>query len=267
MQKKGWYSENDKAAQIEDHVVCLIRKVDEEGVKLDHLSLADIVSTPEATHNRRPRKKPDVGFIPLADLKPEKADTEWTPLETDKMLDSIFEGNTPERVALSLHRTPKSVKRQWQQILYNELTCKAKDYSPTRRVTRRGKRLTKNEIKLIDAHKERSVPVADTARILQREIKEFYFGDRRENEQVQDMRRIGAGVDLVMAYRFLYYVHGVSVLSDFNYDALEKEEIEFGAGGHILKEKVGSDRKEDYPNHIRSLALYLAFKYGGKANT
>ncbi len=75
-----------------------------------------------------------------------------------------------------------------------------------------------------------------------------------------DMKRIGVGVDLVLAHRYLYYCKNISLLSDQAYDSMEKEEAEFGAHGKILQ-TPGSDNPADYQPHIRALALYLAFKY------
>lgn len=205
------------------------------------------------------------GFFDDKVVENKKGDEPWKKSETDRMLDLYFGATPPPRIARLLGRTPKSVERRLQQYTYNENGWAVK-YLPRRRASRMGKKLTQNETVLIKAHLDRKVPPDATARLLQRAISEFF---REESILTrQEARTLGVGVDLVLAYRYLHYCKGISIVSDFDYDALEKEEIEFGQNGQILKEKVGSDNPEDYPNHVRALGMYLAFKYaertGGK---
>ncbi len=58
--------------------------------------------------------------------------------------------------------------------------------------------------------------------------------------------------DFFLTARYLYYCENCTIMSDQEYDHLEKEyEIELG------QLPVGSDNKEDYPPHIRALGLYF----------
>lgn len=121
-------------------------------------------------------------------------------------------------------------------------------------------------------------PVEYIAILLQREVRDVQrqrssLGKKSKPQEVEapkpklpkeDAREFGdipMTEDLVHAYRFLYYVKNISIISDKDYDALEREVIEFdGVPQNSAIFKPGSDNKEDYPDHIRSLALYLALK-------
>ena len=59
--------------------------------------------------------------------------------------------------------------------------------------------------------------------------------------------------DILMALRWAYYVKGMSLVTDYEYDKLEKEFI--AQGGPPLP--VGSSNPEDYPPGIRALGVYL----------
>lgn len=66
--------------------------------------------------------------------------------------------------------------------------------------------------------------------------------------------------DEVMALRYAYYCKAISLVSDEDYDVLEalaKEECPKSSPVY----KPGSDKEEDYPPHVRALAMYLIFKY------
>lgn len=175
------------------------------------------------------------------------------------MLDLYFAGTPPPRLAQMLGRNPKAVRRRLEQFTYNEREWVSR-YQPRRRLSRQGKKLTENERRIIKAHAERKIAFEETAKLLQRPVSDFHK-DLEGRVRFQEMKKFGPGVDLLFAYRYLYYVKGISMVSDHAYDELEKEEIEFGSQGRALK-VVGSDCADDYPLHIRALALYLAFKYG-----
>lgn len=66
-------------------------------------------------------------------------------------------------------------------------------------------------------------------------------------------------LDLLMAYRFLYYVKAVSLISDFEYDELESELIETAPEDHPINEP-GSSLYESYDHSIRALALYVQMR-------
>lgn len=196
-------------------------------------------------------------------IKNKEADEPWKKSETDKMLDLYFAGAHPKRIATILQRNPKAVKRRLEQFTYNERD-RANRYEPVKRMSRKGQRITENEKAMIVAYKARHLPMAMLAKVLQRAPRELGL-DSTDLTRLVDFKKVGIGVDLVLAYRYLYYVKGISILSDQAYDKLEAEEIEFGSNGDILNKAVGSDKEDDYPNHVRALALYLAFRYASPA--
>lgn len=79
-----------------------------------------------------------------------------------------------------------------------------------------------------------------------------------EEEQVSDVQ-----LDLLMAYRYLYYCKGISLLPDGEYDRQEKEARETADFEHQIHE-VGSDRPEDYEPAVRALAVYLTYRHHPK---
>lgn len=210
-----------------------------------------------------PHKRPaPIGFFRDEEVATKDTDQPWKKLERDRVLDLYFsggEGAHPKTIARRIGRTPKAVKRLLEQFAYNE-NERVTRYQPKRRHSRKGKKLTQNEVFLVKANADKGVPVADTARLLQRDISEFYR-DYKSKDIHERMKQLGTGVDLCLAYRYCYYVKGISIVSDYYYDQLEAEEAEFGAGGVILRETFGGDGEQDYPPHIRALAMYLIFKY------
>lgn len=198
------------------------------------------------------------GFFSDEVVKNAAADAPWTRKELDKLLDYYFSGMPPDRIAVELKRNPKAVNRRLEQFTYNERDW-ATRYSPLQRISRKGKKLTQNENVLIRAHRKRGIPIAATAKLLQRPVPDFHT-DTPGRARFQECRQFGPGVDLLLAYRYLYYCKGISVVSDYAYDELEAEEKEFGANSKVL-DTVGSDCADDYPPHIRALGMYLAFKY------
>lgn len=63
--------------------------------------------------------------------------------------------------------------------------------------------------------------------------------------------------DLVRAYQYLYYVNAMSLISDPEYDRLQKD-YEAETGDVI---PVGSDRILDYTKAEQTLAVYLRASY------
>lgn len=59
-------------------------------------------------------------------------------------------------------------------------------------------------------------------------------------------------LDVLMAARYAYYVAHLPFLPDHDYDQLEAEYER--AHGRL---PVGSEKKEDYPERVRALALYM----------
>lgn len=61
---------------------------------------------------------------------------------------------------------------------------------------------------------------------------------------------------LALAHRYLYYVECLPVISDQEYDKLEKEALAT-VGPDSLLNQPGSDKSEDYPEHVVSLAEFI----------
>lgn len=60
--------------------------------------------------------------------------------------------------------------------------------------------------------------------------------------------------DQVLAYRYAYYVKGVSIISDYDYDMLEAKVFEMDDPGIP---SVGSDLESSYPQRIINLVNNL----------
>lgn len=60
--------------------------------------------------------------------------------------------------------------------------------------------------------------------------------------------------DILLAARFLYYCHSISIMSDYDFDMAEKEHEVL----HGELPGVGSDVADHYPPHVRALGLYMA---------
>lgn len=77
-----------------------------------------------------------------------------------------------------------------------------------------------------------------------------------------DVRHMTTDEDALLAHRYLYYVTKTPILDDSVYDQFEAEALEYGnIPKDSLVRKPGSDRKEDYPDHVQAFALYLGLKY------
>lgn len=186
----------------------------------------------------------------------------WKKSQRDRLLDLYFgcgKKSTPKALAEIVGRSVQDVKDLIAAFINNEAD-RVLNYQPKQRISRSGMRLTENELAVIKGNREAGVPPEHTARLLQRPIKDFFI-DFKSREVHLKNKSLGTGVDLCLAYRYCYYVKGISIVSDYAYDELEKEEIEFGSGGNILAEQVGGDSEDSYPPHIRALAMYLIFKY------
>lgn len=181
---------------------------------------------------------------------------------TDILLDKYLAGIPLSKIASSLG-IEKSLVKSRLTALGTNFEHLADRYEPGQRVSRMGKPISQTEAFLISQCRENKISLKVIANLVQRDKSELGV-TQDERNTIVDMRRVGVGVDLIQAYRYLYYCKGISVLSDQAYDALEKEEMEFGAHGGILKEAPSSDNPEDYRPHIRALALYLVFKYSEK---
>jgi hypothetical protein len=197
------------------------------------------------------------GFFPDKELKNESADEPWKKSETDKMLDLYFEGAHPKRIAQQLARNPKAVRRRLEQFSYNERD-RAVCYDPFRRVSRKKKKMTQNELTMWDAHRERKVPVAITAKVLCRDVTELDGSSIVGTMKSDEMRGVAPRMDLIWAHRYIHFVWKTPIITDKAYDDLVEEEIEYGGG---LKAFATIKLHQGWPDYIKSLALYLHEKY------
>jgi len=181
----------------------------------------------------------------------------WKRSEVDRLLELHLAGATVPSIARALERDAMDVKKIVHRLARSKDRIEA--YEPFRRHSRIGKPFSENEVALLQAWKKLGVNPKAMAKFLGRKVKELGL-DAEELTQMNNLRRIGTGVDICLAYRYLYYCQGITVIPDRLYDELEEEEKEFGAQGQLLN-TPGSDNPEDYPPHIRGLAIYLAFKY------
>lgn len=62
--------------------------------------------------------------------------------------------------------------------------------------------------------------------------------------------------DILLAFRFCYYVHSISIIPDQDYDKWETAHMKSHPESKLLD--VGSDNKDDYSPRIRALGLYFA---------
>ena len=62
-----------------------------------------------------------------------------------------------------------------------------------------------------------------------------------------------------LAYRYLYYVKGVSLISDYNYDLLEKEALNNVSIDSMLNQP-GSDLETSYSDEVKQYATNLCQK-------
>ena len=62
-----------------------------------------------------------------------------------------------------------------------------------------------------------------------------------------------------LAYRYLYYVKNISLISDYEYDILEKEAIKIVDEDSMLLEP-GSDLESSYSEEIKEYAKKLTSK-------
>lgn len=211
------------------------------------------------------------GLFPEGTFKPEDADRPWTDADTDRMFDLFFAGCPPKRMALKLGRTPKSINVRLAKFARNERNM-AEEYKPRKRKSRDGERWTENESRFLRPLRNRhGMSNKVIGRLLARSPETLPQGGQQAQPKPRkkarapiDVRDIDVATDILLAHRFLYYVKATPVLSDCDYDRLEKETLaNCSKQDRRVIEMVGSDNADDYPNHIRGMASYLIFKYRG----
>lgn len=67
-------------------------------------------------------------------------------------------------------------------------------------------------------------------------------------------------LDLVMAYRFLYYCDAISMIPDAEFDKMDLAAKASAPPDHPIH-RPGSDRRDDYTPAVRALALYIRLAY------
>jgi hypothetical protein len=194
--------------------------------------------------------------------QPKNADADWTREITDQLLDEFLAGVSVKSLAARFGRTEKAILRRLDRFMYNEFGV-ATRYHPVRRISRKGKPLTRNEITLIKKNCRSNVPPEITSKVLQRPISDFAV-TYQDLKQVDAISYLGCGVDVILAYRYLRWCYNKRIMSDVAYETLLREELEFGSGGEVLKEPPSSD-PDDYPKHIRYLAKYFLYKYANNS--
>ena len=210
-------------------------------------------------------------FFSDDEVKNKNVDRPWMKSDTARMLNLYCAGSaTPDRIAQEMGRTPKAVKRQLELFTYNERD-RAVRYEPQRRVSRKGQRFSKNEQVMWDKHRELGVPAEVTAKVFCRPIKELDGSQTERKVKVAktkagtmtDRMECGIGIpsiDLIWAYRYIYFVWNKEkegIISDQLYDDLVQEECEYKNAQQFEEIK----RHQGWPEHIRSLAMYLAIKH------
>lgn len=209
---------------------------------------------------------------------PETKVEDWTPEMVDILLNGYFEGESLNLLRRKLERGVPAIKTKLIKL--------GKNYrgegilSGGLRKPRKGP-LNSRELKMVDRMTKHKMPITYQARMLARTTKELNrlkrprkgrmarqqqqalldFGPK-ESEPVRPYSEWDIGEELALAHRYLYYVRNTPVVSDEDYDTIEKEVLEFGGvPRNSLLRKPGSDNAKDYPEHIRALGMYLIFKY------
>lgn len=192
------------------------------------------------------------------DFRNASADLPWKKSETDRMLDEYFDGAAPAVIAARMQRNLKAVQRRLEQFSYNERD-RSVLYAPFRRVSRKGKRLTPNELAFVKAHRQRQVPLDATARVLARAKSELEGLGSNQKQVLQSLpKQFVPTLDTIAALRYAYHVYGkgkAGVVSDKQYDDLVEEEREFGNA--VQLESILMCPASKVPSRIRSLALYF----------
>lgn len=195
------------------------------------------------------------------------------PKKTDRLLNMYFRGVDSRKITSKLDIT----REEAINCLFQVVT--GSKYKPTeKRKDRSGTAFVSMDNDVISHGMKAKNKPAYIARVLARSVSEVknhaktLKKEKKKNkgfldlkEDVKEFKRFTIGEDLLLAYRFLYYVYGTPIISDTDYDHLEKEELNFGS---VSKDsplnRPGSDNPDDYPKAVKALAIYLRLRYGGK---
>lgn len=175
----------------------------------------------------------------------------WMKSDTDRMLDLYFSGESQDRISDKMDVPGDSINRRLHAFIDN-VDHRVEDYEPLRRVSRRGRDFTTNETHLLAVHKDRKVPVEDTARLLQRDVSELR-PDVKGKAQAKEAWLFATSLDYFLACRYACDHYEVKIVSDADLKDMEAEERELGGASGILN--AGS-----LPKRIISLAMYLVLR-------
>lgn len=198
------------------------------------------------------------GFFKEKEVKNQEADEPWKKSERDIVLDEYCAGRAhPRELAQRLGRNPKAIKRLIEQFTNNERDRVIR-YESFRRTSRKGKKFTQNELRVVKAHQAKGVPAEATARLLCRGIDELVGKKGLEGAtQAKSDGPLAPTLDLIWAHRYIFFVYKSPILSDAAYNALVEEEIEYG-GGEKAFQKIKV--LQGWPEHIKCLAMYLTLR-------
>jgi len=189
-------------------------------------------------------------LLPEESVRNPQAEEPWKRREGDRMLDMHFEGVDIVRLAAKIGRNPYAIKKKLDEYVYNERN-RIVDYQPKQRISRKGKRLTDAERKLIRSCIKQGIDLEHAARVLMRDLSEI---STKDQEQVVKNKEVAASLDLVLAYRYIYHQYKFKLISNKAYDNMKAEEMEYGGGVLALSTK-------ECPDYVKSLALYLVGKH------
>jgi len=208
------------------------------------------------------------GFFSDEEVKNKNVDRPWMKADTARMLNLYCAGAaSPEHIAQEMGRTPKAVKRQLETFTYNEkdravrYAAGYQQWQLRGRVSRKGQRFSKNEQIMWDKHRELGVPAAVTAKVFGRPTEELNGSRVERKVKVVTVKTGVPSIDLIWAYRYIYFVYGKEkegAIPDELYDDMVAEECEYG-GGDLRFDDI--KKHPGWPEHIRSLALYLSIKH------
>jgi len=205
----------------------------------------------------------ELGLLPADQIKNPGAGEVWKKGERDKALDEYFAGAHPKQIGIKFKGAPKAFMNSiLNKLKYNykkkgkeDQPGRAERYEPVRRVSRKGKKLTPNEVDFLRAHQELGLDPKITCKIICRPVLEL-FPDLKSEKRVNDLKEIVPSLEVVLAYRYVFHVYEKQIISDKKYDDLKFAEIEYGTGYAELKKAP-----KDCPHYIKTLALYLVEKY------
>lgn len=195
-----------------------------------------------------------MGLLPDEQTKNKAAQDIWKKKEVDRLLEMYLTGMDLGRIAFKLERNRKAIIRKIQEYIYNERD-RVTNYTPRRRTSRAGQRMTPNELQMVEQLTKKRVPIEKIAVLLQRKVEELTGGKKLEEApKISEMKAVAPTLHLIWAHRYIYFVWKKPLLSDESYNDLVKEEIEYG-GGERAFEAIKAH--QGWPDYIKSLALYL----------